>query len=249
MKKIAALFCAMALCVPSGWGTSRSRTRDQQPEPPAEAPDQAVPEPNVPQAPEVSIPDDVPDLISVPAGTHVPMTIVRAPQESQAHEGAVVYMRTRVPVRVDEHTVIPARTLVVGMLSSSTGFMGAKAGLSVRLHTILLPHNYRLPVSGRVNGTVETGRGQTRPISPMNPIAGFTPEQLAAVGSFAVVGSEIGLAMGKNPRNSTIGALVGAGIGVATIMAMNGARLRLNPGNPVDAVLDEPLALDPRYLR
>jgi hypothetical protein len=113
---------------------------------------------------------------------------------------------------------------------------------------MILPNHYRVPISGRVTGTFGASKLPARAPSPANPVAGLTPEQLAAVGGFALVGGEIGFALGKNQKGSMVGALVGAGIGVATVLAMNSARLHLRAGTNVDAVLDEPLTLDPRYV-
>jgi hypothetical protein len=203
--------------------------------------------------PDADEPGDVPDLFSIPTGTHVPMTIVRAPLEGQAHEGSKVFLRTRVPLRADGGVVIPARSLVVGVVthSAGSGLNGAGAGLSIRLRTLVMPNNYRMPLSGRVVGTVGVP-GAAKPVLAPAPganglaaLAGLTPEQLAAVSMFALAGGELGYALGKNQKGTMIGSLVGAGIGMAAMMASNGAQLHLRPGANVDAVLDEPLALDP----
>ena len=246
MKVATSVMVAMLLCVSTGWGQTQG--------PRVARPPQADEPPAIEQQvqQEADIPDDLPDLLTVPSGTHVSMTIVRAPQESQAKEGDRVYLRLRASLRLDAHTVIPARTLVVGVLTSSAGIgFGMSSqhnGMLLRLQTIVLPHNYRLPVSGRVEGTIGPPKDPAKSPSASNPVAGFTPEQLAAVGSFALVGGEIGRAMGKNPRDGMVGTLIGAGVGVATILAMNGNHVHLNAGNTVEAVLDQPQAVDPRYL-
>jgi hypothetical protein len=248
MKNTIALLVVMLLCIPAGWG----QTQGPRPVQPPQGDEPPAVEQQAPQ--EADIPEDIPDLLTVPAGTHVAMTIVRAPQEAQAKEGDRVYLRLRAPLHLDPHTVIPARTLVVGVLTNSPGFGGfgmnstGHNGMSLRLQTVVLPHNYRVPVFGRVEGTFGGTKDSGRPLSASNPVAGFSPEQLAAVGSFALVGGEIGRAMGKNPRDSMVGTLIGAGIGVATILAVNNSRARLDAGNNVEAVLERPLAIDPRYL-
>ena len=134
MKKTAALFFAILLCVSSSWGQAPA-PRWQHPAEPGEPPAQEPPE-QQPGADE-DIPGDIPDVISVPQGTHVPMTIVRAPQESQAGEGAKVYLRTRVALRAGGHVVIPARTLVVGVLKSNAEAGSGNGTLSIRLRTMV----------------------------------------------------------------------------------------------------------------
>jgi len=243
MKKTAALFFAILLCISSGWGQAPG-PRWQRPPDPADRAAQ-----NEPDADE---PGDIPDVISIPAGTHLPMTIVRAPQESQAREGAKVYLRTRSPLRADGGVVIPARALVVGVLAGNPGVNSENATMSIRLRTIVLPNDLRLPVSGRVVGTIGPARGPSAAALGSNPVAalsGLTPEQIAMISGFALVGAEIGQALGKNQKGTVVGSLVGGGIGVATVLAMNGTRLNLRVGSNVDAVLEEPLALDPRYVR
>ena len=253
MKKTAWLVLVGLLMSSPGWAQT-PRPRAPQPQSPdvqdryAQVPDEAA---------DTDVPGDIPDLFSIPAGTHIPMTVVRAPQEGQAHDGAKVYMRTRTALRADGGVVIPARSLVVGVITNSagSGFNGAGAGLSVRLRTLILPNDYRMALSGRVVGTVGTPGAAKPAVAPaqgasgLAMLAGLTPEQLAAVSMFALAGGELGYAVGKNQKGTMIGSLVGAGIGMAAVMASNGSHVHLHPGANVDAVLDEPLALDPRNLQ
>jgi hypothetical protein len=246
MKKTAALFFAILLGVSSGWGQTtgpRWQHQAEPGEPPAQEPPEQQP------GPDQDIPGDIPDVISIPQGTRVPMTIVRAPQESQAGEGAKVYLRTRVPLRAGGHVVIPARTLVVGVLTSNAG--AGNGAMSIRLRTIVLPNDVRLQISGRVLGMVGTPKGPSAAAVGSNPVAalsGLSPEQIAMISTFALVGAEIGQAVGKSQKGVVVGSMVGGGIGLATILAMNGSHVNLRAGSNVDAVLEEPLALDPRSL-
>jgi hypothetical protein len=243
MKKSLAVLFAILMCMPVGWGQTPGRQWQRPPEPAEQAPQ------NEPDVDEVG---DIPDVMSIPAGTHLPMTIVRAPQESQAHEGAKVYLRTRAPLRVEGGVVIPARALVVGVLTSNPTVNSANATMSVRLKTIVLPNDVRLPISGHVVGTIGGAKGPSAAALGSNPIAaisGLTPEQIAMISTFALVGAEIGQAVGKNQKGTVVGSMVGGGIGLATVLAMNGSQLHLRVGSNVDAVLEEPLALDPHYVR
>jgi hypothetical protein len=246
MKKVTALFFAILLTMSSGWGQTTPQPVDQQGdpgEPPAQEPQSALDQVE---------PGDIPDVISIPAGTHVPMTIVRAPQESQAREGIRVYLRTRVPLHADGGIVIPARTLVVGVLTSNPATGSGNSTMSIRLKTIVLSNDVRLPVSGRVVGTIGGPKGPSAAAVGSNPVAllsGLSPEQIAMISTFALVGAEIGQAVGKSQKGTMVGTLVGGGIGVATVLAMNGSRLNLRAGSNVGAVLEEPLVLDQRNFR
>jgi len=248
MKRMAALFFAILLCVSSGWGQAPG-PRWQHPAEPGEPPAQEPPEQQ--PGPDQDNPGDIPDVVSVPQGTRVPMTIVRAPQESQAGEGAKVYCRTRVPIRAAGRVVIPARTLVVGMLKSNAEPGSGNGTMSIRLRTIILPNDVRLQISGRVLGTIGTPKGPSAAAVGSNPVAalsGLTPEQIAMISTFALVGAEIGQALGKNQKGVVVGSMVGGGIGLATVLAMNGSHVTLRAGSNVDAILEEPLTLDPRSL-
>jgi len=254
MKKLSALFLAGLLVTAPVWSQA-SRPRAQQA--PPDVQDLYAQSPQEPQdVPDADEPGDLPDLFSVPAGTHLPMTVVRAPEEGQAREGAKVYLRTRVPLRADGGVVIPARSLVVGVLTNSPGSgpSQANAGMVVRLRTIIFPNHYRLALSGRIVGTVGAPGGAAKPApaqgsNPLAALAGLTPEQLAAVSTFALAGGELGYALGKNQKGTMIGTMIGAGIGMAAMMASSGTHLHLRPGANVEAVLDEPLAVDPHNLQ
>ena len=253
MKKFAAVFFALLMTLSTAWGQSmqqapyRPQEQQQQEEPQAQEP-QAAPD-QVDQG-------DVPDVISIPSGTHLAMTIVKTPQDSPAREGERVYLRTRVPIRAEGRVVIPARTLVVGVLTGESAPGAGHGAMSVRLRTIVFPNDFRMNVSGRVLGIIHPGNangGQqfagSQPQSPLGALTSLTPEQLAAISTFALVGGQLGLAVGKTPKGGTIGTLVGAGIGFAAVMAMNQSHLHLRVGANVDGVLEEPVALDPRSLQ
>ncbi|HXZ19714.1 MAG TPA: hypothetical protein VEG63_07180 [Candidatus Acidoferrales bacterium] len=246
MKKSLALLIAILMCVPAGWAQSQwkqfGRPADSQ-EPPAQAPQ------NEPEMDDVG---EIPDVVSIPAGTHIALTIVRAPQETQAHEGAKVYLRTRSAVRAEGGVVIPARSLVVGVLTTNPGVNTANPTLSIRLKTIVLPNDLRLPISGRVLGTVGGPKGPSAAAVGSNPMAalsGLTPEQIAMISGFALVGAEIGQAMSKTQKGSVVGSMIGGGVGLATMLAMSGSHVNLHVGSNVDSVLEEPLTMDPRSVR
>jgi len=247
MKKSLALLIAMVMCAPLGWGQSQWKKFG----PPADQ--QAPPQAQAPQnEPDMDEPGDIPDVVSIPAGTHMPMTIVRAPQEGQAHEGDKVYLRTRNAIRAEGGVMIPARSLVMGVLTTNPGANSTNSTMTIRLKTISLPNDVRLQISGRVVGTIGGPKGLSASAVSSNPMAalsGLTPEQMAMISGFALVGAEIGQAMSKSQKGAVVGSMVGGGVGLATMLAMNGNQVHMRAGANVDAVLDEALTLDPRALR
>jgi hypothetical protein len=240
MKSLIAVLVAILLCAPAGWGQAQAPQRVR----PSDAREPAAQEPQ--NNLDTDDPGDVPDLTGVPAGTHLPLVIVRAPQESQAREGDKVYLRTRVPVRAGGREIIPARTLVVGVLSSESGGGGGQAHgmMTLRLRTIVFPDNERFALSGKVSGVVNPSRSTAGAPLAAGIMPSLSAEQLAIVGSFAAVGGAIGTALGKDSKGATVGTLLGAGIGVATVMASTSKGLHLTPGTNVEGVLDQPLALE-----
>jgi len=242
MKNATAVLVAILLCAPYGWGQAPGAQRGR----PGEAREPAAQEPQ--GVPDADVPGDLPDLISVPAGTHVPLVIVRAPQDSQAREGDKVYLRTRVSLRAGGQVMIPARALVVAVLSPDSGsaFGGGQGhnGMSLRLRSVTLPDNERVVVSGRVLGIFGPSKTASGTPSASGFMPGLSAEQLTTVGSFAAAGGALGAALGKDSKGATVGALVGAGIGMVTVLASNGSHVHMLPGTNVEAVLDQPLALD-----
>jgi len=249
MKKFAAIFFAFLMTLSTAWGQSMQQQPQYRPQ------EQEEPSAQEPQAaPDQVDQGDVPDVISIPSGTHVAMTIVKTPQDAP-REGERVYLRTRVAIRAEGRVVIPARTLIVGVLTSESAPGAGHGAMSVRLRTIVFPNDFRMNVSGRVLGIIRAGNangGQqfagSQQQGPLGMLSSLTPEQLAAISTFALVGGQLGLAVGKTPKGGTIGTLVGAGIGFAAVMAMNQSHLHLRVGANVDGVLDEPVALDARSM-
>ncbi len=246
MKKSLALLIAILMSVPIGWGQTQWKQFGQ----PANGQEPAAQAPQ--NEPDMDDEGEIPDVVSIPAGTHVPMTIVRAPQESQAHDGAKVYLRTRNTLRAEGGVVIPARSLVIGVLTSNPAVNSASATMSIHLKTVVLPNDVRLPISAHVIGTIGGPKGPSAAAVGSNPMAalsGLTPEQMAMISGFALVGAEIGQAVSKTQKGSVVGSMIGGGVGLATMMAMNGSHVNLRVGSNVDAILEEPVTLDPRTAR
>ena len=78
----------------------------------------------------------------------------------------------------------------------------------------------------------------------MAALSGLSPEHIAMFSTFALVGAEIGQALGKNQKGVVVGSMVGGGIGLATVLAMNGSHVNLRAGNNVRAEHDRQLNLE-----
>ena len=123
------------------------------------------------------------------------------------------------------------------------GRIKGRAQVLMHFTTLIYPSGYTVILPGAVENAPGADKTGVKDEEGTLQKDGQTGSKVGTVATTAGAGAVVGgLSRGGE------GALIGAGVGVATILAMNGNHVHLNAGNTVEAVLDQPLAVDPRYL-
>jgi type IV secretion system protein VirB10 len=169
----------------------------------------------------------------VRAGTHVLLELVNALNTGKSKDGDRVYLRTAVPVAVNNRVVIPRGSDVAGTIVATKPARG-KRDLYIRFDTLTLPDGTARDLRARPDGGKE-GKvaGQTDGPSEARTVA-------TGAGIGASIGGIAGAAAGNAGAGLGIGGLAGAAAGLASVMSKR-QDITLRPGTHVDMVLDRDL--------
>jgi hypothetical protein len=117
-----------------------------------------------PSAPS-SASEDVPEFVTVPAGTKIPLTLKQGINTKNAHVGDAVYAQTAFPITQNDQIVIPAGTFVRGEIQrvQRPGKIKGRAELLMSFNSLIYPNGYTVILPGAVHGT---------PGSPDNDVKG-----------------------------------------------------------------------------
>jgi hypothetical protein len=187
---------------------------------------------------------------AVPAGTHIMMALRTPLSSTSATQGSTFYLETLYPVIQENRIVIPAHTLVQGVVKSERRPGHFKRESQFRFHftTMIFPNNYVVPINGalhsipgsRVLRVDEKSEGALKRVDQTDKA--LVPTAAGAVAG-AIIGSDTHFGIGK-----FIGAGLGAGLGLGSVLLVRGDGINLRPGVNVEIVLLLPISLSPEQV-
>src|SRR5438132_2329872 len=91
-----------------------------------------------------------PELIAIPAGTHLLMKLTSPLHTTSSTRGSGVYLETCFPVIVSDRVVIPEHTRVMGAVESERrpGRVQSRARLRLHFTQLILPDNHVFSIAG-----------------------------------------------------------------------------------------------------
>jgi hypothetical protein len=216
---------------------SRARATSTASAPPAAAPPAAAPVPSAPatRSPSVASPSPSPSSTrsssaasEIPAGTEFDVRLQTGLNSGTAQVEQRFEGTTLVDVMLDERVVIPAGTVVRGMVSAVEP--ATRTNRTARMTVVfdeLMVNGRSYPIRGTVTEAIE-GEG----------IKG----EAVRIGAGAGVGAVIGGLLG-GVKGALAGVLIGGG---GTIAATEGKEVELPQGSVLRVRLDSPLVIDRR---
>jgi Bacterial conjugation TrbI-like protein len=199
-------------------------------------------------------PPQPPANITVPADTHIPVSLENAINSKTAFPGQSIYCRTIFPITVDNHMVIPVGSYVKGEVTQvvKPGRIRGKARLGLRFDSLTLPNgvteNLRASLSS-FGGSGKEGfnrkEGKIEGQSTKGADAGKVAE---ATITGAQIGTLAGISGGHTLRGLGIGSAAGAAAGAIWVLASRGKHIYLPPGTSLELQLGTPLTFTPEQL-
>ena len=186
-----------------------------------------------------------PSTVTIPAGTRVLMVLKSPLHTTSGTAGSGLYLETIYPVVQGNGVVIPARTLVQGVVESDErpGHLKRTSEFRFRFTTLIFPNNLVVPISGVLQSIPGARnirmRSDNKTLEPVDqPEKVIAPTAASAVGG-AIIGSHRAFGIGLLP-----GAGLGAALGLGAVLLKRGDEIYLPQGSKVEMVLQSPFSLE-----
>jgi type IV secretion system protein VirB10 len=184
-------------------------------------------------------------MLTIPAGTRVPLSLKQAISTKTAKDGDPVYAETAFPFVLNERVVIPAGTYIQGKIERAQrgGHVKGRAEVLIHFTSMIYPNGYTVMLGGSVEntpGTEKTSMKDSEGTIRQDSDAGKKAETAAGA---ATTGAVIG-AITNGAKGAGIGAGIGGVAGLAVGMLTRGADVRLEPGTSIEMEIQREVTVD-----
>jgi len=193
-----------------------------------------------------SAPKNAEGAVTVPAGTKVMMFLTSPMHSTSGTAGSGLYLETLYPVILENRVVIPAGSQVQGVVERNRrpGHVERTSEFRFRFTTLVFPNNRVLPIAGGLmslpgNRNVRT-KDKEGTVGTVDEGEKVVTAAVTGGGAGAIIGSVRHFGIG-----TYVGAGLGAGAGVLSVLLKRGSDISLPVGAQVEMVLETPVALDP----
>jgi len=216
----------------------------------AQAPDGPQTDAPPPPAPSVAAaPRDTGNgqIIVVPTGTRIGVTLESGISTATANLGDSVYFRTSFPITIENKVVIPVGSYMRGEVleSKRPGHVKGKGELRIRLNSLVLPNGYTVDMNAEPHST-DAAKVKTDDEGKMTGPGGKGKDTATTVGTVATTagaGAIIG-GLSSGGKGAGIGAGIGGAAGLAAVLLSRGPDAQLPRGSSMDLVLERDLHLE-----
>jgi hypothetical protein len=208
----------------------------------------ASPAPAMPAASPVPAGPD-PNVVTIPAGTKIPLSLAQAISTKNARDGDAVYATTAFPFVLDNRIVIPAGSYIQGKIShvERAGHGHGRAEILLHFTSIIYPSGYTVMLPGSVENTPgadNKGVKDAEGTIQQDKDTGKKVEDAARDGAYGGTVGGIGGALGGGLNGARIGAGAGAVAGIAWALLKRGADVKLDVGTSIEMEIQRPITVD-----
>ena len=185
---------------------------------------------------------------TIPAGTHILLSLTSSISTRNSKEGDRVYLQTAVPVAQDGRVVIPRGSYVQGTVTKTkpAGRLSSKGELYLLFDSLTLPNGVTRDFRARLT-SADASKGKVD--SDEGKISGDTGKDPRKVGRDVGIGSMGGVIVGGAAGHPITGLGVGAAAGLAAVLLSKNQDVVLPRGTSVEMVLDRDLYYTAAELR
>ena len=186
--------------------------------------------------------------LTIPAGTHILLSLTSSISTKNSKEGDRVYLQTAMPVAQDGRIVIPRGSYVQGTVTKTkpAGRLSSKGELYLLFDSLTLPNGVtrdfraRLTSADASKGKVDSSEGK---------ISGDSGKDPHKVATGVGLGSMGGVIVGSAAGHPVTGLGVGGAAGLAAVLLSKNQDVVLQRGTSVEMVLDRDLYYTAAELR
>jgi hypothetical protein len=190
-----------------------------------------------------------PNVVTIPAGTKIPLSLKQAISTKNAREGDAVYAETAFPFVVDNRVIVPAGSYIQGRIAhvERAGHGHGRAEILMHFTSMIYPSGYTVMLPGSVENTpgadnkaVKDSEGTIQQDSD----TGKKVEDAAKGGVYGTMGGATagGLAGGLN--GARIGAGAGAAAGIGWALLKRGNDVKLDVGTSIEMEIQRAITVD-----
>jgi type IV secretion system protein VirB10 len=194
-----------------------------------------------------------PNIVTIPAGTKIPLSLKQAISTKNAREGDAVYAETAFPFVVDNRVIVPAGSYIQGKIShvERGGRLKGRAEILMHFTSMIYPSGYTVMLPGSVenmpgadNKSVKDAEGTIQ----QDKDTGKKIEDAAKGGVYGGSGGALagGLAGGLN--GARIGAGAGAAAGIGWALLKRGNDVKLDVGTSIEMEIQRAITVDARRI-
>jgi len=184
-------------------------------------------------------------LLTIPAGTSIPLSLKQAISTKSAKDGDPVYAETAFPFVINERVVIPAGTYIQGKIErvQRGGHIKGRAEVLIHFTSMIYPSGYTVLLGGSIEntpGAEKTSMKDSEGTIRQDSDAGKKAETAAGT---AATGATIG-GVTSGLKGAGIGAAAGGVAGLAIGMLSRGADVRLEAGTSIQMEIQREVTVD-----
>jgi hypothetical protein len=191
-----------------------------------------------------------PNVITIPAGTRIPLSLKQAISTKNAREGDAVYAETAFPYVVDERVIVPAGSYIQGKIShvERAGHGHGRAEILIHFTSMIFPSGYTVMLPGSVENTPGADSNSVKDQEgtiQQDSETGKKVEDAAKGGVYGTLGGATagGLA-GGGLNGARIGAGAGAAAGIGWALLKRGSDVKLDVGTSVEMEIQRAITVD-----
>jgi hypothetical protein len=191
-----------------------------------------------------------PNVVTIPAGTKIPLSLKQAISTKNAREGDAVYAETAFPFVVDNRVIVPAGSYIQGKVShvERGGRLKGRAEILIHFTSMIYPSGYTVMLPGAVENTPGADSNSVK--DPEGTIqqdkeTGKKIEDAAQGGAYGGAIGGIGGGLGTGSLNGArIGAGAGAAAGIGWALLKRGSDVKLDVGTSIEMEVQRAITVD-----
>ena len=184
-------------------------------------------------------------MLTIPAGTRVPLRLKQAISTKTAKEGDAVYAETTFPFALNDRIIIPPGTYVRGKINhvKRGGRVKGRAEILVHFTSMIYPSGYTVLLPGALENVPGAEKSTVKDSEGTIQQDRDTGKKAQTVAGTAATGAVIG-ALSGGGKGAGIGAGIGGVGGLAVAMLTRGSDVRLEPGTSIEMEIQRDVLVD-----
>lgn len=184
-------------------------------------------------------------LITIPAGTEIPLKLAQAITTKNAKIGDPVYAETAFPYTMNDKVVIPAGTYVQGRITEvrRPGRVKGRAEMLMHFTSMIYRSGYTVMLPGGVENMPGAEQQDVKDKEGTIRQGGNKTEDLKTIGKVAGAGAGVGGIAGRNLKGVGIGGAAGAAAGLGWVLLTRGPEMTLPVGTSVQMIIQRSLTV------